>query len=182
MTGQLFIDPPRAAGPIALGMPADAAMAALRTVEGYLKREAGIPPNPAFAHYSSGLSISICPGAGGLVDAVEIYRPSRDVTVLFGDIPVFDLPADEVIRRLKAVTTIDIQDEGLTVVAPALLLAFGRSIAPEDPADPDGRYFESVLVAAPGYYNGPAEVPVAGASTSAASASGVGDEGQTSLF
>ncbi len=138
-------------------MPAEDASALLRTLDGYLKPRPGTRPNPSFAHYSCGLSVSICPDTGGLVDAVELYRPERDVTVLFGDIPIFDLPADEVIRRIESLTPTEVQDEGLTVIAPALLLALGRSTLPEDPDDPDGMYFESVLVAAPGYYDGPLE-------------------------
>jgi len=182
MSRKLFLDPPRAAGPIVLGMHADIASATLRTLEGYLEREPGIRPNPCFAHYACGLSISICPGPGGLVEAVEIYRPERDVTVLFGDVPVFDLPADEVIRRIGSITTIEVQDEGLTVIAPALLLAFGRSTLPEDPEDSDGKYFESVLVAAPGYYDGPSARPNQVQPPTTAPAKAVDEDPQLPLF
>lgn len=159
MARELFLDPPRAAGPIVLGMPADAASAMLRTMDGYLERDRGSRPNRYFAHYACGLSISVSPGPAGLVDAVELYRPERDVTVLFGDVAVFDLPADEVIRRIGSMTPVEVEDDGLTVIAPALLLALGRPTLPEGPEDSDGRYFESVLVAGPGYYDGRSETP-----------------------
>ncbi|GID94213.1 hypothetical protein Adi01nite_36250 [Amorphoplanes digitatis] len=38
------------------------------------------------------MTLSLHRGRGGEVDAVEIYRPEQDVTVLFRDIPLFDLP------------------------------------------------------------------------------------------
>jgi hypothetical protein len=153
---EILLDPPRAAGPFVIGMPVSDAVEMLRTVEGYREPRLGACMNPYLAHYESGLSISLGPDARGLLHAVELYYPERDVTVLFGDIAVFDLPADEVIRLLRAVTPIEVDHGGSTVIAPALLLAFGN---PMERDNADGLFFESVLLAAPGYYDGPADVP-----------------------
>ena len=151
---QLILDPPRSAGPILLGMPFAEAVERLRAMPGYREPSPGVRPNPGFAHYESELSISVGPDVRGFVEAVEVYRAERDVTVLFGDVAVFDLPISDVILALQSLTTVEIEDGGFTVVAPELLLAFGWS------GDPDDPFFESVLVARPGYYDGPpAEVP-----------------------
>lgn len=179
---KLDLDPPRAAGPITIGMPFSEAVAQLRTIEGYRERGPGIRENPSFAHYESGLSISIGFDARGLVDSIECYRPERNVLVLFGDIAVFDLPADDVIRKLRAFTSVEVEDEGLTVIAPCLLLAFGRPALPEGPEDPDGKFFETVLLSTPGYYDGPAGMPVLDEPSSVRSTEMSIDDRQLPLF
>jgi len=48
---------------------------------------------------------------------------------------------------------VDSYDEpGYSFTAPSLLMALWRPTIPEAPGDPDGRYFEGVLIAPPGYY------------------------------
>ena len=71
---------------------------------------------------------------------------------MFRDIDVFAVPATGLTDRLRAVTPVEVHEDGRRVVAPELLLAFWRAVLPEGPDDEDGKYFESVLVAAPGYY------------------------------
>nr|BFE68991.1 hypothetical protein GCM10020092_022920 [Actinoplanes digitatis] len=47
------------------------------------------------------MTLSLHRGRGGEVDAVEIYRPEQDVTVLFRDIPLFDLPEGRLSDRVQ---------------------------------------------------------------------------------
>ena len=54
--------------------------------------------------------------------------------------------------KLGEHTSIEVDEDGRSVTAPDLLLALWRSVVPESDGDPDGRYFESVLMAGPGYY------------------------------
>ena len=60
--------------------------------------------------------------------------------------------ADAVVEALREHTTIQVEEDGHSFTAPDLLLALWRSVVPEDDDDPEGRHFESVLVARPGYY------------------------------
>lgn len=152
---ELIIDPPHAVGPIAIGMSFDDAVQVLRSIDGYVVSEPTPRQSPGFAHYDSGLSIELGPDGSGRVKAIEVYRPGPEVDVLYRDIPLFSLPAVEVVRRLAELVRVVEEDDGLSYVAPDLLLSLGRNIIPEDEHDEDGRYFDSVLVAAPGYYDGP---------------------------
>jgi hypothetical protein len=45
------------------------------------------------------------------------------------------------------------EEPGYSLTAPNLLLAFWRSAVPEGSYDPEGRYFEGVMLARPGYYD-----------------------------
>jgi hypothetical protein len=85
-------------------------------------------------------------------EAVEFGRPrSRDV-VTFGGIDIFGTPADALVMKLREITSVDVDEDGHSATAPALLLWLWRSVVPENDDDQDGRYFDSVLVARPGYY------------------------------
>ncbi|GII23292.1 hypothetical protein [Planosporangium mesophilum] len=148
----LVLGPLRAAGPIRIGMPFAEAERVLHSLEGYRPPAPGERVNAGFADFESGLSVSVGRGRDGNVEAVEVYGPSRDVTVLYRDIAVFDFPAEEVIRRLSEIAPIQVEDDGMRVLAPELLLSLWRSVLPEGPDDEDGRYFEAALVAVPGYY------------------------------
>ena len=53
---------------------------------------------------------------------------------------------------LREHAAIESAEEEHSVTAPDLLLALRRSVVPENHDDPKCRYFESVLVARPGYY------------------------------
>lgn len=150
----LIIDPPRV-GPIAIGMPFDDAVEVLRSLDGYVIPEPGPHRSPGFAHYDSGLSIELGPDRSGMVKAIGIYRPGPDVDVAYRGIPLFTLPVVEVVLRLAGLVRVVEEDDGFGYVAPDLLISLGRNTIPEDDHDADGRYFDSVLVAAPGYYDGP---------------------------
>lgn len=176
-----ILDPPRMAGPIEVGMPFAEAESILRSLEGYRPPTAGAHVNAGFADFDTGLSISVGRGRDGHVEAVEVYRPTRDVTVFFRGIAVFEIPADEVIRGLSELIPIQVEDGGLRVVAPDLVLSLWQSVLPEGPDDEDGRYFEAALVAAPGYYDAPVEL---GSTDGLAGdhLDGSRNEGQESLF
>jgi hypothetical protein len=149
----LIIDPPRGVGPIAIGMPLDQAEQALRAIVGFVPPTPGKRIAPGFAHYESEMSIAVEPDRSRNVRSIEVYRPSRDVNVLYRDISVFRIAADDVIRRISDIVRLEIEDDGLRVLAPELLLSLSRDTLPEGPEDEDGRYFEAVLVAVPGYYD-----------------------------
>lgn len=149
----LIIDPPRSVGPIEIGMPFEEANSLLRGIPGFVSPAPGEEYAPGFAYYQSEMSIAVDPGVGDRVRSIEIYRPERGVNIWFRDLSIFNVPVDEVIHFLNQITAIDIEDDGRTVIAPDLLLSLGRSVLPEGPQDEYGRYFESVLVAAPGYYD-----------------------------
>lgn len=149
----LIIDPPRAVGPIEIGMPFAEAERALRDIPGFLPPSLGEKRAPGFAHYESEMSIAVEPSLDGRVRSIEVYSPSEGVEVRFGELSVFAVPAEELIRRIGEANDLQIEGDGLRVVAPNLLLSLQRATLPEDPEDEDGRYFESILVAAPGYYD-----------------------------
>lgn len=156
---QLELVPPERLGPIVIGMDFDAAQRELASLPGYRHPALGRRGQPGFAHYESEMSISVHPERGR-VKAIEVFRPEEGDTVTYQGISVFELPAEQVIREMADLQRLDIVREGLLVVAPDLLLAFSRPHLPQSPDDEDGRYFESALLAAPGYYAGPDGRPV----------------------
>ena len=60
-------------------------------------------------------------------------------------------PAADVTERLRALHRLDVSEGGCSFTAPDLLLALWCPVVPEGPEDDEGRYFSSLLVAAPGY-------------------------------
>lgn len=150
---ELTVDPPRGVGPLLIGMPFEDAERTLRSLPGYVAPAPGESRNAGFAHYESEMSITVEADRSGAVKAVEVYRPQRDDTLVYQGISLLSEPAIDVIRRLAGVAEIDVEDDGLRVLAPDLLLSLWRATLPEGPHDEDGKYFESVLVAAPGYYD-----------------------------
>lgn len=103
---------------------------------------------------ASGLSIFVYFDPNDFVEAIEFGRPpgGEDV-VSYRGFDIFGTSADELIQRLSVHDRIEVSEHGRSVTAPDLLLAMWRPVLPEHPADQDGRYFESVLMARPGYYN-----------------------------
>ena len=100
----------------------------------------------------SGLSIFVYFDVVDAVEAVEFGRSQGSDFVSFRGIDIFGTPADTVVEKLREHTSVDIDEGGHSATAPDLLLALWRSVVPENDNDPDGRYFESVLMARPGYY------------------------------
>lgn len=148
---RLELDPPRGVGDVQIGMSVDAAERVLKELPGFVPPAPGERRNKGFAHYSSELSISLDFDSLGVVRAVEVFRPERGVQVLFHGISVFEVPADDVIARLADSYRLEIEDDGLNVTAPEVFIGFWRNVLPMGPDDENGRYFDSVLVAAPGY-------------------------------
>src|SRR5688572_9187694 len=138
---RVLLDPPRSAGPITLGMPFTEVEDLLRGLHGYQPRRPGERVNSGYFRYESGLTYSVGQDRAGLVNVVEIWRPTEGVAVLYQDISLFDLPADEVAERLAATTRVQILDGGGAVVAPDLLLALWRPAVPDDPEDVEGLFF-----------------------------------------
>ncbi|WP_249402320.1 hypothetical protein [Streptomyces sp. YIM 121038] len=92
------------------------------------------------------------------LESVELGRPSEPSDVVtFRGIDVFGLSAREVVNQMSDVTAIAADDEDpASFVAPDLLLSFWRPFDGDDePDDEQGYYFNSVLLARPGYYDGP---------------------------
>ena len=153
---EVVLDPPRGVGPLRLGMTPDEARAALETL--------GVPA-PASGgelalHLDSGLGFSVGFGAGatlGRVNAIEVWRPRERDVVRYRDVDVFGLPALEVVERLRQyVDVTPNDDDGFT--ARELYLALWRPFAADDdPDDAEGYFFQSALVARPGYDDTPAE-------------------------
>ncbi len=65
----------------------------------------------------------------------------------------------DVVTRMSEITTIvAAEDDPASFVAPDLLLSFWRPFqGDDDPDDEQGYYFNSVLLARPGYYDGPGQ-------------------------
>ena len=100
----------------------------------------------------SGLSIFVYFDGADAVEAIELGRPQGSDLVSFRGIDIFGTPADALVEMLRQHAVVEIEEDGHSVTAPDLLLALWRSVVPELDDDQNGRYFESVLVAAPGYY------------------------------
>jgi hypothetical protein len=147
----LIVEPPVSVGPLAIDMPILDAERLLYTIEGAVVPTPGGYRNPGFVHFESEMSIQVEPDRGGRLRSVQIYRPSSGVRVLYGQVSLFETPADELIRILAADVRLEIEDDGLFVVAPELFMSFVRDMLDDGSVDARGRYFESVLVAKPGY-------------------------------
>ncbi|MFC4517341.1 hypothetical protein [Streptomyces ehimensis] len=150
--------PPTGIGPLKIGMSRQAANHALESLRDPTEICAS---DRAGQHIfrPSGLMISIgC--TRDLLESVELGRPSEpsDV-VLFRGIDVFGLSARQVVTRMSEITTIVADDDDpASFVAPELLLSFWRPFEGDDePEDEQGYYFNSVLLARPGYYDGPGQ-------------------------
>jgi hypothetical protein len=102
----------------------------------------------------SGLMIFVYFGREDSVEAIKFGRARSDEDVVsYRGFDIFGTPANELIQRLSEHDRTEVSDGGRSVTAPELLLALWRAVVPEHPADDEGRYFESVLVARPGYYD-----------------------------
>lgn len=145
-------------GPLQIGMSRQAANSALDS----LREPMAISSSDRAGQHifrPSGLMISIgC--ARDQLESLELGRPSEPSDVVFfRGIDLFGLPAREVVTRMSDVTTIVADDEdSASFVAPDLLLSFWRPLDGDDePDDEQGYYFSSVLLARPGYYDGPGQ-------------------------
>lgn len=111
-------------------------------------------PNPSLSvRHSSGLFVFVYFDDADVVNAVELGRADNGEIVAFDDIDVFGTPAEDVVEQLRRKTPVEVTDGGRSVTAAGLLLALWRPTVPESAEDDEGRHFESVLVARPGYYD-----------------------------
>lgn len=145
------LDPPRGVGDLAIGMPIEEAERILREIPGFRPPAVGEVRNRGFAYYDSELSISLDFDSIGVVRAIELFRSEGDVQITLRGLSLFEEPADVVIARLSEMFRLEIEDEGLNVMAPDVFIGLWRSVTPEESSGEEGRYFESVLIATPGY-------------------------------
>ncbi|MGV4988954.1 hypothetical protein ACVB8X_41155 [Streptomyces sp. NRAIS4] len=154
----LDLAPPVGVGPLQIGMPQQAASAALDSLRELSSLSDSDRPGQHIFR-PSGLMISIhC--MQGQLKAIELGRPAAATDrVMFRSLDVFSLPAREVVRLMREHTTVRADPEDpASFVAPDLLLSFWRPFeADDEPEEEQGYYFSSVLVAQPGYYDTPAE-------------------------
>lgn len=166
---RMKLDPPRAAGPIRIGMTMAEAEAALEEPPGLVQVQRiprGLPGGPPvhalFADYQNGLSIEVSPeGDAARVLSVECWRPWRLGAVAFPclGVDVLNEPARDVVAHLRSRAALELEndeDDPETLVAPQLLLALRRTHIPDEEEaaeEPERRCFASALVAAPAYYD-----------------------------
>jgi hypothetical protein len=155
---EFALDPPHGVGPLRLGMTTDEARAALETLGPLTPTVDG----EVALHLPSGLGFSVGFGVGrtsGRVNSIEVWRPHGVDVVRYRDVDVFGLPALEVVDRLRAfVALTPSEDDEDSFSAREFCLALWRPFAADDdPDDEQGHYFQSALVARPGYYDTPAE-------------------------
>jgi hypothetical protein len=104
----------------------------------------------------SGATIFVYCDEHGDVDAIEFGSPGHGVAgddvVVFDDIDVFVEPADTVLGRLrvKGYRIVD-RERGYSSDLPEVMLSLWRDGDPSDETTGLPLYFESVLVARPGY-------------------------------
>ena len=145
--------PPTGVGPVRIGMAMDEAMLALAEIDGY--QEPSVPIGPS-ATYDSGMSIELEPSPDGMVGAIQVYRPDSQVRVDYRGVDLLGAPAARVVAQLAEMTELEEDEGGRSFVAPSLLLSLWRPfVEDDDPDEEQGHYFQSVLVAEPGYYDGP---------------------------
>lgn len=152
-----LLDPPLGVGPLRLGMAPDEVRAALESI-GPLQPTAY---GELAVHLSSGLGFSVGFGVGVTLDrvnAIEVWRPHERDVVRYHDVDVFGLPALQVVEQLRRHVKVVANDEDDGFTARELYLALWRPFAADDdPAETQGHFFQSVLIARPGYDDTPAE-------------------------
>ena len=149
----LEVVPPDGVGPVRIGMTMDEAKAALAAIEGYVPATA---PGTLTATYDSGMSIELEPAADGTLGAIQVYRPHGPLRVEYQGIDLLRTPAAQVVEQLGALTGLEEDEGGRSYVASDLLLSLWRPfVEDENPDEEQGHYFQSVLVAQPGYYDAP---------------------------
>ncbi|MEU4351731.1 hypothetical protein [Streptomyces sp. NPDC023838] len=149
----LQVSPPDRVGPVVLGMTIDEAESALHSIEGFQGANESLVPVRGQANYVSGLSIHTHLDSHRLVNAIEVFKPHHGVSVTLEGIDLFGASAEIVVERLGRFTEIAEEEEGCSIIAPSLLVALWRPFVAESEHDEEGYYFQSVLLARPGYYD-----------------------------
>ncbi|MFC4120442.1 hypothetical protein [Nonomuraea zeae] len=157
------LDPLRAAGPVLLGASfaeAGRALSAWGTPRPYAPYPGAEPLDWRLS--GAGVDAHVFCGSTGVVQTIEIYRDfdaDPQARVLLLGVDVFSTPAEQVIAELRARYDIEIEGSGHGLSVPRLSVGLFRSEVPFPGADQEtiDHYtcFESVLIAGPGYYDGP---------------------------
>lgn len=143
--------PPERVGPVRIGMMVGQAEEAMRRDGAEIVGEAdGLQRGTAA--YADWLSLHAHPGPGDRVEAVEVFRGIGPARVQYDGIDLFGSPAAEVMRLLGERRSLEEEEGGCSVTAPELLLALWRPFVADSPEDAEGYFFQSALVARPGYY------------------------------
>jgi len=149
------LDPPTGVGPLRLGMTQAEAGTALESLRDLAKLSTSDKPG-LHIFRPSDLMVRIECQDDRLI-AIELGRPPSGLTdrVLFRGVDVFTPSAREVVRQLGEIVRIEPDpDDDASYLAPDLLLAFWRPFEGDDePDDPQGYHFNSVLLAKPDYYD-----------------------------
>jgi hypothetical protein len=144
----IILEPPVGLPPLLLGMDVDAAEGAMRfwgTPE-RLKVPEGAPPQLTVRDEARGLHVMAFFEDGASLTAIELMRPDRpDVTVLWEGIDIFGQSDEEVLAALG--------ERGFAVDPSDPLHPYFDEITLGFDRDHERGYFESVLVARPGYYD-----------------------------
>ena len=155
------LHPPEAAGPFRIGATGYDTVEILKrlgTPQFLCRRTEGSPPAWGVDR-PSGLFIGAYLDTDDHLEAIQFGRPNgAGDTVTYNGLDVFTTPAAGLIAHLRQRGTVDEEvdeeeDDGHSFTAPSLLLSLWRPVTPESPDDQEGRFFESVLIARPGYYD-----------------------------
>lgn len=152
---QFKLDPPRGLPPLLIGMSRSEARGAMgfwgvpEEVAGGMTPELRVRDSQlsfdVFAHFEDGATVT----------AVEIWRPLGDAApaVTWRGIDVFKTPPDLVLQRIRESGAEVDDSDPLNPFCPELTIGFNRSGGPEFVGPGLPPWFESVLVAEPGYYS-----------------------------
>jgi hypothetical protein len=145
----LELDPPQGLGPLRLGVGSADARTTLELLgEPRPFSRTGTGDGWTVAR-PSGLSLFVHLDAEGRVAEIEVgSSPGTADTVRLDGVSLFDEPADSLLELLgRRTTVLESDDEsGYAFTAPELGLTLWRPVVPESADDPEGRYFESVLL------------------------------------
>ncbi len=112
-------------------------------------------------HLPSGLGIGVGFGVGQTrdrVNAIELWRPHERDVVRYRGVNIFGSPALQVVEQLRHHVDLVANEDGNGFTAREAYLALWRPIAADDdPDETQGYFFQSVLIARPGYDDTPAE-------------------------
>ena len=154
--GVIFeLHPPQAAGPLYIGAAERDTMEILKRlgVPQVLCRSAESPP--AWGVFRpSGLFIGAYFDVDGLLETVEFGRPDgAGDSITYDGLDVFTTPAADLIIRLRQRSIVREEESEHAFTALSLLLSLRWPVTPEAPDDQEGRFFGSVLIARPGYFD-----------------------------
>ena len=149
---------PDGLGPVQLGMTRDDARRALAEWGECRPFRRTAESNEGWSVTRSSTTIFATVDDGDRVEAIELASPGHGIAggdqVVYDDVDLFIDEADMVIAKLEAKgIRLTEGDNGYTTTAPDVLLGLWRDGEPSDESTGLPRYFESALIARPGYYD-----------------------------